>query len=148
MVERIHVQHVTAYRTTHFEEVDQLTKVVFVDLRHGDTEVRDFAIHMGETGTLTSYLVDFVNATMLQIVQIVEILGILRDGHVMVRIIHCQNSFENLARTFLDVLSEGVQVGGENRSCREDSLMFLALAFAEQLFEPFDEIEKLGLERG
>ena len=122
--------------------------MVLVDFRDGDAEVRHLAINVCETRALAGDLVDFVDGAVLQIVQIVEILGILGDVDAVVDRIDGEDGLEHLARAFLDVLTEGVQVGGEDGAGREDALMLLAFTLAEQLLEPFDEVEELRLEGG
>ena len=64
----------------------------------------------------------------------------------MVDRIDGEDGLEHLARAFLDVLPEGVQVGGEDGAGREDALMLLAFTLTEELLKPFDEVEQLRLE--
>ena len=148
MVERVHAEHVTAYGTAHFEEVDEFAEVVLVDFRDGDAEVRHLTIDVCEARALAGDLVDFVDGAVLQIVQIVEVFGILGDVDAVVDRIDGEDGLEHLARALLNVLTEGVQVGGEDGAGGEDALVLLAFALAEELLEPFDEVEELRLERG
>ena len=122
--------------------------MVLVDFRHGDAEVRHLTVHVCETRALAGDLVDFVDGAVLQIVQVVEVLGIFGDVDAVVDRIDGEDGLEHLARAFLDVLPEGVQVGGEDGAGGEDALVLLALALTEELLKPFDEVEQLRFEGG
>ena len=122
--------------------------MVLVDFRHGDAEVRHLTIDVCETRALAGDLVDFVDGAVLQIVQIIKVFRILGDVDAVVDRIYGEDGLEHLARAFLDILAEGVQIGGEDGAGRENPFVFLALTLAKELLEPFDEVEELRLERG
>ena len=48
LVEGVYTQYITAHAATLLEEVEQLTDVVFVELRHHDAEVGHATIYMCE----------------------------------------------------------------------------------------------------
>ena len=55
------------------------------------------------------------------------------------RVLDIDNGFKLIAQALLNVLTQGVQIGGEHNGCREQTAIVLTLALAVQLLPPLAE---------
>ena len=79
---------------------------------------------------------DHAHILVRQEVQAVKVALQLFDEQILRRLFHIHDGLEHDAGAFLDELTHGVQVSGEDAACGEQALVVLALALAEQLLIP------------
>ena len=104
---------------------------------------------MGEDGAFHGLAVDHAHVLVSQEVQAVEVALQLVDEEVLCGLLDIHDGLEHDAGTFLNELTHGVQVGGEDAACGEQTLVVLALALTEQLLVPLvheGEVRLIALE--
>jgi len=100
---------------------------------------------VGKDGALHGLAVDHAHILVRQEVQAVEVALQLVDEQILRRLFDIHDGLEHDAGAFLDELTHGVQVGGEDAACGEQALVVLALALAEQLLIPLVHQGEVGL---
>ena len=98
--------------------------------------VGNAAVVVGQHRALKGLLVDEGHGPALQVVQAVHVGGVLAQGDLMLGGVDDHHGLEQGAPAVLDVLPQGVQVGGEDDRGGEQALLVLALALAEELLPP------------
>ena len=91
---------------------------------------------MGKDGAFHRLAVDHAHVLIGQEVQAVEVALQLLDEEILCRLFDIDDGLKHEAGTLLDELTHGVQVGGEDAACGEQTLVVLAFALAEQLLVP------------
>ena len=91
---------------------------------------------MRKNRSLERLAVDLGHMLACEEVESVLIVSGSLDNKIALRLSKCDNGLEQRAFALLYVLAERVEVGREYRRSREDSLVLLALALAEELLEP------------
>ena len=91
---------------------------------------------MHENGALKRLPVDEAHGLAREEVQTVHVGGIGAEGDFLLALVKENNGLKHSASAVLDILTQRVQVGGEDNACGEDALVILALALAVELLEP------------
>ena len=91
---------------------------------------------MRKNRSLERLAVDLGHMLACEEVESVLIVSGSLDNKIALRLSKCDNGLEQRAFALLYVLAERVEVGREYRRSREDSLVLLALALAEELLPP------------
>ena len=146
LVEGVDVEHVAAYSAGELEEIDELAEDLLVDARQLDAKDGDATVGMGDDGALLGVVVDLGQRLWNQIVDSVKILLVGGDDDVLGRGFDAEDGLEHEALALLDVLTHGVEVGGEAKAVREDAFAFFALALAVELLPPFADVFEVGEE--
>jgi len=89
-----------------------------------------------QNGAFHGLAVDHAHVLVCKEVQAVKVALQRVDEQILCGLLHVHDSLEHDAGTFLNELTHGVQVGGEDAACGEQPLVVLALALAEQLLVP------------
>ena len=95
LVERIDLLKESADAASLLKEVDELTEVVSVKLRHVDADVRHTAVNVSEACAQLCHLVDLVHTLALEEVQTVKVLVVVREEELLVRSLYADNSLED-----------------------------------------------------
>ena len=140
LVEWIDTEDVTRDTTSALEEIDELAKIVLVELVNLNLHVGHAAIDMGNLSAELGHLVDLIDTLASEEVETIEVLLVRRNNYGAVGILDGDDGLEDGTLTLLDPLAHGVKVGGEIDRGREDSLVVLAFRFAEELLPPLGHI--------
>ena len=146
LVEGVDVEEQTAHTAGAFEEVDELSEIVLVELGEDDAQVGHAAVDVSDARTEFGHLVHFVHALAGEEVEAVEVLFVGGEEDGVVGVFDRDDGFEDGAFAFLDPLSHGVEVGGEVDCSGEDADAVLTFAFAVELLPPLVHVVKFGLE--
>jgi len=92
---------------------------------------------MSQHSAFERFLVDIGHGAILEEVEAIHIFWIVVDIKLLLRLVNQHDRFKHDTAAVLNVLAHGVQVGGENNRCRENSLLIFTFALAEQLLPPF-----------
>ena len=101
-----------------------------------DDHVGHAAVVVGQDSALVGLLVDEGHGAALQVVEAVHVLRVVAQGDLVLGGIDEHHGLEQGAAAVLDILAQGVQVGGEDDRGREQALVVLALALAVELLPP------------
>ncbi len=101
---------------------------------------------MGEAGAEFCHFVYFVDAFSGNVVEAVEVGFVNRDTDFVVALGYRKNCLEDCALAVLNPLAHRVKVGSEVYRSGENAFVVLAFAFAVELFPPFCEEVKFGIE--
>src|SRR5574344_393320 len=127
LIECVDTQHTTTDAASLLKEINQLTQVILIKLRHAHTHVRHTTINMGQLCTQFSHLVDLVNTFASQEVQSIKVLLVGRHFHLVVRSLDADNRLVDGALALLNPLAHRVKVGSEVNRSWEYTLVILAL---------------------
>ncbi len=101
---------------------------------------------MSQTCAELSHLVDIVYALALKEVEAVEVLIVVWEEKLTVRLLDRDDRLEDRTLALLDPLTHRVEVCREVAGCREDTLAVLTLALSVELLPPLSHEVKLRLE--
>ena len=99
--------------------------------------VGDTAVYVCHGSAFERHMVDIFQRFSGQKVQPIHVCFIMRHSHSSTGVFDVDNCFEQITLTFLNILSQRVQIRGKYNGSREESFSVFAFAFTEQLFPPF-----------
>ena len=118
------------------EEVEQPAQGVNVHLVHAQHHRGSAAVLVGGQGALERHLPDEAQGLARQIVQVVPVVVAVGNLNVTAGVVHVDHRLKQVALPVLDILAQGVEVGGELGGSGENTLAVLALGLAEELLQP------------
>ena len=105
---------------------EESLKMTGVELLDRDLQLRNAAVDMGDPGAEPGHVVAMLHVLAGQVVELVQVLGILLNDHAALGVVHVQDGLEHHAGAFLDELTHGVEVGGVVHAGGEDAGAVLA----------------------
>ena len=148
LIEGIDAEQIAGQTAGELKEVNELAEGAGIALAGGDDEVGDAALDVGEERAVHRLTVDEVHGFALKEVQAVAVDVVVRDGELVGIGGEADDRFQQRALALLDILTHGVQVGGEIDAGGEEALALLALAFAVELLPPLRHEAERRLEAG
>ena len=139
LVEGVNAEHVAGNTASKLEEIEEVAEVVLTSLVHLDENVGHTAVYVSEKSSQHSGLLNGVEVNAREEVKTVDVVFIVGDLELYATVFNCDNGLEEVSVTLLNELTEGVEVGGEDYGCGENSSVILALALAVELLPPLVE---------
>ena len=102
---------------------------------------------MRRRGGLIRFFVHKIKTLSRDIIEPIQIFFILRDDHVVTRLIDLHESFKHRALSLLHPLAHGMKIRWHDQRCRENAFTLLPFTFPKKLLEPFSYIKNIGIKR-
>ncbi|MQM40486.1 hypothetical protein KBTX_04547 [wastewater metagenome] len=79
MIKWIDSKQITAYGASFFKKINEIAKIIFIDLRNVHNKVGNATIRMGKKCTLERFVVHIIHRFAGKIIEIVQIIFIFLD---------------------------------------------------------------------